>query len=52
IRTVSFKIINLTTILLPRWKQLIQEHRLPSKVLPLDVSTRWNSTYDMLTTAI
>ncbi|KAF9015872.1 hypothetical protein BDZ89DRAFT_904591, partial [Hymenopellis radicata] len=52
IRTIFFKIINSTTILLPRWKKLVEEHRLPPKVLPRDVSTRWNSTYDMLMTAI
>ncbi|KAF9004428.1 hypothetical protein BDZ89DRAFT_909653, partial [Hymenopellis radicata] len=52
IRTISFKIINSTTILLPRWRTLVAEYKLPNKVLPRDVSTRWNSTYDMLAAAL
>ncbi|KAF8871806.1 hypothetical protein CPB85DRAFT_1238323, partial [Mucidula mucida] len=48
VRTISFKIINSSTILLPRWKAIVAELQLDAKILPRDVSTRWNSTYDML----
>ncbi|KAK9243179.1 hypothetical protein V1506DRAFT_463480, partial [Lipomyces tetrasporus] len=31
-----------------RWKKLCQVEELPEKIIPYDVSTRWNSTYQML----
>ncbi|KAF9053411.1 hypothetical protein BJ165DRAFT_1338755 [Panaeolus papilionaceus] len=48
IRKVSFKTINSTTLLLPAWKECLEELNLAVKVIPRDVRTRWNSTYDML----
>ncbi|THV04134.1 hypothetical protein K435DRAFT_564101, partial [Dendrothele bispora CBS 962.96] len=47
LRRISFKIINSTTKLLPAWKDILVELDLAEKMLPRDVSTRWNSTYDM-----
>lgn len=47
-RKISFKIINSTTLLLPRWRQHVSGTRFKDRVLPRDVATRWNSTYDML----
>jgi hypothetical protein len=35
-------------ILLPSWKCLLHELEMAEKLLPQDVTTRWNSTYDML----
>ena len=52
IRTLSFKIINSSTKLLPAWKAVCAEKDLPVRLLPRDVRTRWNSTYDMLNFAI
>lgn len=52
IRTLSFKIINSSTKLLPAWKAVCAEKNLPVRLLPRDVRTRWNSTYDMLNFAI
>ncbi len=48
VRSISFKIINSTTKLLPAWKVLCAKHSLAENLLPRDVGTRWNSTYDML----
>ena len=46
---------NSTTILLPEWNKVVKKlaSKSPEKVLsphimPCDVTTRWNSTYDML----
>ncbi|THU93379.1 hypothetical protein K435DRAFT_599809, partial [Dendrothele bispora CBS 962.96] len=47
LRRISFKIINSTTLLLPAWKALLREMEMAEKIIPRDVTTRWNSTYDM-----
>ncbi|OJT15390.1 Zinc finger BED domain-containing protein RICESLEEPER 3 [Trametes pubescens] len=52
LRKLSFKIIHSTTRLLPEWKSVLRTLRLPEKLLPRDVKTRWNSTYEMLRVAI
>ncbi|TRM62978.1 hypothetical protein BD626DRAFT_358107, partial [Schizophyllum amplum] len=52
LRKLAFKIINSTTILLPAWKESLQKLRMEIKLLPRDVRTRWNSTYDMLVSAL
>ncbi|KAE9402459.1 hypothetical protein BT96DRAFT_816515 [Gymnopus androsaceus JB14] len=44
----KFKIINLTTLLLPRWREQVANMEFRNRILPRDVATRWNSTYDML----
>jgi len=40
------------TILLPKWYQTLTAHGLPHRIIPRDVATRWNSTYDMLDFAV
>ena len=46
------------TSLLPRWTQLLQElaqeasDPLPIRMMPWDMATCWNSTYDMLEFAL
>jgi hypothetical protein len=52
IRKLAFKIIHSTTIILPAWHQVLEELKLASRLLPRDVSTRWNSTFDMLNLAL
>ncbi|SJL18439.1 uncharacterized protein ARMOST_22028 [Armillaria ostoyae] len=52
IRKLSYKIIHSSTILLPEWRKIIDELKLAQKMLLRDVSTRWNSTFDMLDAAI
>ncbi|KAJ7346427.1 hypothetical protein DFH08DRAFT_701527, partial [Mycena albidolilacea] len=45
---ISFAIIHSTTILLPSWRKLCTTHKHKECIIPRDVQTRWNSTYDML----
>ncbi|KAJ3738192.1 hypothetical protein EV360DRAFT_58350, partial [Lentinula raphanica] len=47
-RKISFKIIHSTTNLLPKWRAHVSETEFKDQVLPRDVATRWNSTFDML----
>ncbi|KAJ8591953.1 hypothetical protein M405DRAFT_685145, partial [Rhizopogon salebrosus TDB-379] len=52
LRKLAFKIVHSTTLLLPAWKDATKELGLGSRIMPRDVSTRWNSTFDMLEFAI
>ncbi|GLB44041.1 hypothetical protein LshimejAT787_1502250 [Lyophyllum shimeji] len=52
LRKLAFKIINSTTILLPAWKAQLAKLKLAIRIMPRDVRTRWNSTYDMLSFAL
>jgi hypothetical protein len=57
LRKFAYALKNSTTILLPEWIKVIKklatestgvETALSPRIMPRDVSTRWNSTYDML----
>lgn len=48
LQKVSFAMINSTTILLPAWKELLEDLELKVKLMPRDVHMRWNSTHAML----
>ena len=56
LRKLAYAIKNSTTIILPRWNEEIEQcattstkkKKLAVRKMPRDVSTRWNSTYDML----
>ncbi|KAF8067603.1 hypothetical protein FPV67DRAFT_1561940 [Lyophyllum atratum] len=52
VRTAAFALKNSPTILPPKWFLILQELKLPGRMMPRDVSTWWNSTYDMLVFAI
>ncbi|KAL1748219.1 hypothetical protein HDZ31DRAFT_30289 [Schizophyllum fasciatum] len=52
LRKLAFKVVNSSTILLPAWKEILQDLNMRVKLLPRDVRTRWNSTYDMLVSAL
>jgi hypothetical protein len=43
---------NSSTILLPEWYQTLTSQKLNHRIMPHDVSTRWNSTYEMLEFAV
>ncbi|KAJ2911793.1 hypothetical protein MD484_g8620, partial [Candolleomyces efflorescens] len=57
LRKIAYAIKNSPTIVLPRWKLAIQEvaneetveeKQLKFRMMPRDVPTRWNSSYDMV----
>jgi hypothetical protein len=48
LRNLAFSIINSSTLSLPAWKRCCKQLKIRSRLIPRDVITRWNSTYDML----
>jgi hypothetical protein len=52
LQKLTFKILHSTTKLLPAWHDYLEEFELQDCIMPCDVSTRWNSTFDMLNFAI
>ena len=52
IRKLTFKIIHLITIILPVWHAILKELKLADCIMPRDVTTQWNSTFEMLNFAI
>ncbi|KAK7017583.1 ribonuclease H-like domain-containing protein, partial [Favolaschia claudopus] len=48
LRELSFSIIHSSTKHLPAWRAACSAHGMAERIIPRDVSTRWNSTYDML----
>jgi len=52
LRKVAFAIKNSTTIILPQWFTILQDLKLAERMMPRDVTTRWNSTFDMLDFAV
>jgi hypothetical protein len=39
-------------LLLPAWRKLLKELGMSDRIIPCDVTTHWNSTYDMLKFAL
>jgi hypothetical protein len=48
LRGISLAIKNSSTIVLPQWYEVLKTLALSPRMMPRDVSTRWNSTYDMV----
>jgi hypothetical protein len=52
LRKLAYAILHSTTILLPTWFTLLKSLKMSERKMPRDVTTRWNSTYDMLVFAL
>jgi hypothetical protein len=52
VRKLAYKIIHSTTIILPAWREILEDMKFPVTLMARDVSTRWNSTLDMLEYAL
>ncbi|KAF8808310.1 hypothetical protein BYT27DRAFT_7097125, partial [Phlegmacium glaucopus] len=52
LRALANTIKNSSTIILPQWLAKLEELGLKVRMMPRDVSTRWNSTFDMLNFAL
>jgi hypothetical protein len=52
LRKIAFKVINSSTLILPAWQEMLEELKMKDWIIPRDVATRWNSTYDMLRFAL
>jgi len=48
LQNISLAIKNSSTIILPRWYKVLESLLLAPCMMPCDVATRWNSTYNML----
>ena len=52
LQKMAFVLKNSMTLLLLQWSKTLTAHHLPYHMMPHDVSTWWNSTFDMLDFAI
>jgi hypothetical protein len=52
IRKFSFTVIHSTMIALPAWCKACVANNLPIRLIPHDVKTHWNSTFNMVKMAL
>ncbi|KIK77636.1 hypothetical protein PAXRUDRAFT_166214, partial [Paxillus rubicundulus Ve08.2h10] len=45
---IAYKIIHSTTIILPAWQIILHDLQMTVSLMPCNVATQWNSTFDML----
>ena len=48
LRKLAYKIVNSSTLLLPKWKKHLAALKMEERLMPQDVRTHWNSTFKML----
>jgi hypothetical protein len=48
LQKLAYKIVNSSTLLLPKWKKHLAALKIEERLMPRDVRTRWNSTFKML----
>jgi hypothetical protein len=48
VRKLAYAIKNSSTLALPQWYRILKDLSLEARMIPRDVRTRWNATYDML----
>ncbi|KIK77092.1 hypothetical protein PAXRUDRAFT_167828, partial [Paxillus rubicundulus Ve08.2h10] len=52
VRKLAYKIIHSSTIVLPAWKNILKDLKMSATLMPRNVATCWNSTFDMLDYAL
>jgi hypothetical protein len=52
LRKLAYSLKNSTTLLLPKWFSILEDLEISKRMMPRDVTTRWNSTFDMLDFAL
>jgi hypothetical protein len=52
LQKLAFNLKNSPTILLPVWYKTLATHHYTPRMMPYDVTTCWNSTFDMLESAV
>jgi len=52
LQKVAFAIKNSTTIVLPQWFTVLQDLELTEHMMPRNITTQWNSTFNMLNFAV
>ncbi|KAI6010339.1 hypothetical protein EDC04DRAFT_2580957, partial [Pisolithus marmoratus] len=52
LQRLAYKIVNLLTIILPAWKEILRDLHMTISLMPRDVQMRWNSTLNLLEYAL
>ena len=52
LQKMAYAIKNSSAIILPRWFAVLEDLSLSACMMPHDVSTQWNSTFNMLDFAV